>query len=97
VCVDPLKKQPIRERMKAAVNRMRMKGWRGLLSRLELTLMFGLYLVFSLALSRYYFPQDYYAALLNDLRTRAAQERMVIIPRRLDELSRLMFAGDARR
>jgi len=97
VCVDPLKKQPIRERMKAAFNRMRMKGWRGLLSRLELTLMFGLYLVFSLALSRYYFPQDYYAALLNDLRTRAAQERMVIIPRRLDELSRLMFAGDARR
>jgi len=97
VCIDPLKKQPIRERMKAAVNRMRMKGWRGLLCRLELTLMFSLYLVFCLAVSRYYFPKDYYAALLNDLRVRAAQQQMVIIPRRIDQLGRLIFTGDARR
>jgi len=97
VCVDPLKKQPIRERVEAAVNRMRMKGWRGALSRLELTLMFSLYLVFCLAVSRYYFPQDYYVALLNDLRARAAQQQMVIIPRRLDQLGRLIFSGEPRR
>jgi TM2 domain-containing membrane protein YozV len=96
VCIDPLKKQPIRERIEAAVNRMRMNGWRGALSRLELTVMFSLYLVFSLALSRSYFPQDYYVTLLHDLRVRAAQQQMVIIPRRIDQLSRLMFPADSR-
>jgi hypothetical protein len=97
VCVDPLKKQPIRERVEAAVNRMRMQGWRGLLSRLELTLMFSLYLVFCLAVSRYYLPQDYYVSLLNDLRARTAQQQMVIIPRRLDQLGRLLFPAHSGR
>ncbi len=97
VCVDPLKKQPIRERVEAAVNRMRMNGWRGVLSRLELTLMFSLYLVFSLALSRSYFPQDYYVALLHDLRMQTAQQQMVIIPRRLDQLSRMIFSAESSR
>ena len=94
VCIDPLKKQPIRERLQAAVNRMRMKGWRGAWSRLELTLMFMLYLVFCLAVSRYYFPQDYYVSLLHDLRARAAQRQMVVIPQRLDQLSRLIFPAE---
>jgi len=97
VCVDPLKKQPIRERVDAAVNRMRMNGWRGVLSRLELTLMFGLYLVFCLAVSQHYFPQDYYVALLNNLQTRTARQQMVIIPRRIDQLSRMMFPGTPHR
>lgn len=97
VCIDPLKKQPIRERVTAAVNRMRMGGWRGALSRLELTLMFSLYLVFSLTVSRYYFPQDYYAALLTDLRARTAQQQMVIIPGRLDQLRQLIFPVDLSR
>jgi len=97
VCVDPLKKQPIRERVEAAINRMRMKGWRGVLSRLELTLMFSLYLAFCLAMSRYYFPQDYYVTLLNDLRTRTAQQQMIIIPRRIDQLSQLIFPNHSDR
>ncbi|MBI3622426.1 MAG: hypothetical protein HY208_09610 [Nitrospirae bacterium] len=96
VCIDPLKKQPIRERVEAAVNRMRMHGWRGVLSRVELTLMFSLYLVFSLALSRSFFPREYYATLLHDLRMRTAQQQMVIIPHRLDQLSRLIFPSDSR-
>jgi hypothetical protein len=96
VCIDPMKKQPIRERLSAAVNRMRMKGWRGVLSRVELTLMFSLYLVFSLALSRSFFPQDYYTTLLHDLRAHTAQQQMVIIPHRLDQLSRLIFPDNPR-
>ena len=97
VCIDPLKKQPIRERVDAAINRMRMKGWSGAWHRLELTLMFSLFLVFSLAVSRNYFPQDYYVSLLHDLRARTARQQMVVIPKRLDQLSRVIFPTESRR
>jgi TM2 domain-containing membrane protein YozV len=95
VCVDPMKKQPIRIRMESAVNRMRMAGWRGFFRRAELTVMFSLYLVFSLTLSRYYFPQDYYAALLKDLQAQTARQHMVVIPRRIDRLLQSVFPGQS--
>jgi TM2 domain-containing membrane protein YozV len=97
VCVDPLKKQPIRERFDAAINRMRLKGWGGVWSQLQLTLMLSLYLVFCLAVSRYYFPQDFYVSLIHDLRTRTAQQQMEFIPKRLDQLSRLIFPAESRK
>jgi TM2 domain-containing membrane protein YozV len=96
VCVDPLKKQPILERITAALHRMRMNEWRDILSRLELTLMFSLYLVFCLAVSHYYFPRDYYVAQLNNLRARTARQQMVIIPQRIDQLHRMIFPSDPR-
>ena len=59
VCLDPLKKEPFRKRIKYAINRLRMKGWaRGILPQAKLTLMLGLFLAFSVTLSYDYFPQS---------------------------------------
>jgi hypothetical protein len=74
-----------------------LKGWGGVWSQLQLTLMLSLYLVFCLAVSRYYFPQDFYVSLIHDLRTRTAQQQMEFIPKRLDQLSRLIFPAESRK
>jgi TM2 domain-containing membrane protein YozV len=86
VCVDPLKKEPWRKRVEYAINRMRLKGWRGMLPRIELTVMVSLYLIFSLALSHYLFPRDYYVTQLQSLQVRLAQQQMHLISERLDHL-----------
>ncbi|MEW6323859.1 MAG: hypothetical protein AB1515_00575 [Nitrospirota bacterium] len=86
VCVDPLKKEPIRKRIEYAVNRVRLAGWHGLRPRIELTLMMCLYLLLSLVLSYHYFPRDYYAAQLRTVRVELAQHQMHLIPQRLDGL-----------
>lgn len=91
VCIDPLKKEPLHKRCEYAINRLRMKGWPWLFRRAELTVMFCLYLVFSLALSRYFLPQDYYAAKLQDLQLRTAQQHMVLIPRQIDRVLHRVF------
>jgi TM2 domain-containing membrane protein YozV len=86
VCVDPLKKEPWRKRVEYALNRMRLKGWRGMIPRIELTVMVSLYLVFSLALSHYVFPRDYYLNQLQTLQVRLAHQQMHLISQRLDRL-----------
>jgi TM2 domain-containing membrane protein YozV len=91
VGLDPLKKEPLHKRFEYALNRMRMKGWPWVLRRVELTVMFGLYLVFLLALSQHYFPQDYYAAKLKNLQVRTAERHMVLIPRQIDRFLYRVF------
>jgi hypothetical protein len=86
VCVDPLKKEPWRKRVEYALNRMRLRGWRGMIPRIELTVMVSLYLVFSLALSHYVFPRDYYVNQLQTLQVRLAHQQMHLISQRLDRL-----------
>jgi TM2 domain-containing membrane protein YozV len=94
VCIDPLKKEPWRKRVEYALTRMRLGGWRGMVPRMELTLMVSLYLVFSLALSHYYFPRDYYAAQFHTLQTRLAQQQMHLISQRLDSLVQKVSATE---
>ncbi len=94
VCIDPLKKEPWRKRVEYALTRMRLGGWRGMVPRMELTLMVSLYLVFSLALSHYYFPRDYYAAQFHTLQTRLAQQQMHLISQRLGGLVQKVSATE---
>ena len=91
VCLDPLKKEPIRNRVEYAMNRMRMKGWRGMIPRMELSLMFCLYLVFSLTVSHYYFPRHYYAGKLQDLQVKMTQQKMTLIPESIEHIVRAAF------
>lgn len=97
VCVDPLKREPLGKRIEYAVNRMRLKGWRGMRPRVELTLMVSLYLVCSLILSHYYFPRNYYAGQLRLWQTQLARHEMQLIPKRLDRvIQRVSSPGPSR-
>jgi TM2 domain-containing membrane protein YozV len=87
VSMDPLKKEPIRKRIKYAANRLRAKGWgRGVLPQAKLILMLSLFLVLSLTLSYYYFPQRYYTALLDNLQSQLSHKEMVLIPHLINKL-----------
>jgi TM2 domain-containing membrane protein YozV len=85
VCVNPLKKEPLRKRVEYAINRIRIKGWkRGVIAQAKLTLLLSLFLVLSLSLGYYYFPQSYYVATLQDLQVQLTKQKMVLIPRLID-------------
>ncbi len=93
VCMDPVKKEPMRKRIEYAVNRMRLKGWkRGLAPRAKLTFVLGLFLVLSLAIGYSYFPQKDYTGLLKSLRLRLSNEKMVLLPSIIDHF--LQIFGD---
>src|SRR3990172_2025611 len=67
VCLEPLKKEPLRKRIEYAINRIRIKGWKGgVVPQMKRTLMLSLYLALSLTLGYYYFPQRYYINTLQD-------------------------------
>lgn len=92
VSLDPDKKERLWNRMKYAVNRLRMKGWaRGLLPRLEVSLMLILFLTLLIAYSYSYFPKRFYADRLELLQTAFSEKGMVLIPdligRTLDRIS----------
>ena len=81
VSFDPDKKEGLWNRMKYAVNRLRMKGWaRGVLPRLETTLMLILLLTFLLTYSYYYFPKRFYTDRLELMQTALSDQGMVLIP-----------------
>jgi hypothetical protein len=81
VSLDPDKKERLWNRMKYAVNRLRMKGWgRGVLPRLEMILMLVLFLTFFVAYSYYYFPKKFYTDRLESLQTTLSEQGMVLIP-----------------
>jgi hypothetical protein len=92
VSLDPDKKERLWNRMKYAVNRLRMKGWaRGVLPRLEVALMLILFLTFLFTYSYYYFPKKFYTDRLELLQTTLSEQGMVLIPniigRSLDVIS----------
>lgn len=98
VCLEPLKKEPLRKRIGYAVNRIRIKGWKhGVVPQAKLTLMLGLFLVLSLTLGYYYFPQRYYVSTLQDLRIQLSEQKMVLIPRLIDQFIQTILPEEPRR
>ena len=91
VSLDPNKKERLWNRMKYAVNRLRMKGARGVMPRLEVFLMLILFLTFLSVYSYSYFPKRFYADRLELLQTAFSEKGMVLIPdligRTLDRIS----------
>lgn len=98
VCLDPLKKEPFRKRIKYAINRLRIKGWvHGALPQVKLTLMLSLFLVLSLTVGYYYFPQKTYVVLLQNLQTRLYQQKMVLLPYFINQFLQVTFPQEPHR
>ncbi len=85
VSLDELKKEPLRERIKAANNRRRTYGWvRGVFPHIRSTLVLMLFLtVLALILSRT-LPAGFYAGLLGAVSTALRRQGMIILPEILD-------------
>ena len=85
VCLEPLKKEPLRKRIEYAINRIRIKGWKqGVVSRMKPTFVLGLFLVLTLTLGYYYFPQRDYVTMLQSLRLQLSEQKMVLLPNLID-------------
>ncbi|TAK04370.1 MAG: hypothetical protein EPO39_11670 [Candidatus Manganitrophaceae bacterium] len=85
IALDPDKKEPLPNRIRYAVNRLRIKGWtRGVLPHLEVVVMLSLFLAFFLVYSHYYFPKKFYADRLGSLQRTLSEEGMVLLPKVID-------------
>jgi hypothetical protein len=98
VSLDPLKKEPLRKRVKYAINRLRIKGWaRGVLPQAKLTFMLGLLLALCLTVSYYYLPRKNYVVLLQGLQTRLYQQKMILLPYLIDQFLQTAFPQESHR
>jgi hypothetical protein len=81
VALDDIKKEPIRERIRYTVNRIRMQGLvRGTMPYMKLTLVLTICLLVSLTISYFFFPQRYYVTFLRNVQSQMSQREMVLIP-----------------
>ncbi len=98
VGLDPLKKEPLRKRIKYAINRLRIKGWaRGFLPQAKRTLMLVLLLTLSVTLSYYYLPEKNYVVMLQSLETRLYQQKMILLPYLIDQFLQVAFPQETHR
>lgn len=89
ICLDPVKKEPLWNRIVYARNRIRMQGLiRGGIPHVKWTLLLLIVLVISSVLGYSYFPKQRYVALLQELRTKMVNSEMVILPRLIGDLLR---------
>jgi len=87
VGLDPVKKEPLRNRIEYAINRIRIKGLaRGVLPQMKVFLMLVLFLGFTLALGYFYFPLNNYAPLLRGLEKATEDRGMVLTPYLINHL-----------
>jgi TM2 domain-containing membrane protein YozV len=87
VGLDPVKKEPLRNRFEYAINRIRIKGLaRGVLPQMKVFLMLASFLVLTLALGYFYFPLNNYAPLLRSLEKATEDRGMVLTPYLIDHL-----------
>jgi TM2 domain-containing membrane protein YozV len=87
VGLDPVKKEPLRNRFEYAINRIRIKGLaRGVLPQMKVFLMLASFLALSLALGYFYFPLNNYAQLLRSLEKATEDRGMVLTPYLMDHL-----------
>lgn len=87
ISLDETKKEPVLKRLEYANNRRRMFGWgRGVFPCFKQTLVFALFLILCSTFAYYFFPQDYYVALLQRLQVELSQQHMVLIPQLIDRL-----------
>lgn len=97
VCLDPLKKEPLRKRIEYAINRIRIKGWkRGVISRMKPTLVLGLFLILSLTFGYYYFPQKYYVSMLQNLQIQLSEQKMVLLPQLINRFLQTILPEEPR-
>lgn len=81
VCLDDIKKEPLRKRFRYAINRIRMQGFvHGLIPQAKLTLVLSLLLTLTLTFSFFFFPKQYYATYFQHVQTRLSKQEMMLIP-----------------
>jgi len=86
VSMDELKKEPLRERIKAANNRRRTQGWvRGVFPQIRSTLLLVLFLTLLLIIFRT-LPAGFYVDLLSAVSTSLRQQGMIILPEIIDRM-----------
>jgi len=78
---DEIKKAPLLERLRAANNRRRARGWvRGVFPQIKTTVLLALLLTFLLVIiNQYYFPRNYYSAYLTDAQKWSSKQGMALI------------------
>ncbi len=97
VCLEPLKKEPLRKRIEYAINRIRIKGWkRGVIHQVKPTLVLGLFLILSLTLGYYYFPQRYYVTTLQNLQIQLSKQKMVLLPNLIKQFLQMILPEEPR-
>jgi TM2 domain-containing membrane protein YozV len=82
VVQDDIKKEPLRERLKAANNRRRVYGWeRGVFPQIKRTLVLALSLIIMIIITiRFYFPWNYYREDLMHALSWSSKQGMILIP-----------------
>jgi TM2 domain-containing membrane protein YozV len=82
VVQDDIKKEPLRERLKAANNRRRVYGWeRGVFPQIKRTLTLALFLTILIIITiRFYFPWNYYREDLMHALSWSTKQGMILIP-----------------
>jgi TM2 domain-containing membrane protein YozV len=87
ISLDPMKKDPLWVRIKAANNRRRFQGWvRGVYPQIKRTLVLVLFLGLLLIVLYFYFPQRFYAGELASARSWLQMQGITLLP---DLLGRL--------
>jgi hypothetical protein len=98
VCLDPIKKEPLRKRFEYAINRIRIKGFKeGVISKIKPAFVLGLFLVFFLTFSYSYFPQRDYVTMLKSLRRELSNQKMVLLPNLIDKFLQTVLLERPRR
>lgn len=91
VSLDELKKEPLRERLKAAYYRGRTQGWvRGVFPQIRGTFLLVLLLTFFVIVVYFWFPGEYYVRLLAWARSMLIDRGMTIVPALIERLLALM-------
>jgi hypothetical protein len=82
VVQDDIKKEPLRERLKAANNLRRVYGWeRGVFPQIKRTLILAFFLTILIIITmRFYFPWNYYREDLMNALSWSSKQGMVLIP-----------------
>ena len=84
---DSLKKEPLRERIKAAYYRGRTQGWvAGVFPQIEGTVMLALFLTFAMIVFHYWFAAGFYLRKLVSMQTLLRDRGMTIVPELIGKL-----------
>jgi hypothetical protein len=94
ISLDPMKKDPLRVRIKAANVRRRNRGWvRGVFPHIKRTFVLVLFLGFFLIVLYGYFPRRFYAGELASARSWLRMQGITLLPDLLGRLFPLAAGG----
>jgi TM2 domain-containing membrane protein YozV len=87
VCLDDLKKEPVRKRIAFAWNRVKFHGWRKTVLRGLMRFAFlGFSLSLSIFIASHYFPKDFYLREIGRVSNELKAKQMTVIPRFIDKI-----------